>query len=385
MTESHPPQAGGTGTAWTEPPTKRRVFFAVVALAAAYFYFLIFAEFALIELLRERGQDGHLNAVLALLGISGIGGSLAAAWRFHADTGRWNLAAGFLGCAAAGFHSSATSSWPLPLVSAVLVGGSTGWTTVTLALCLRPTVRHRRLGLWTGLGTGIAYALCNQPWVFSASTERKVTFATLAAGIGFLAALGIRSAPRKISTSADYSRAAQGGWIVALLALVWLDSSVFYIIQHSPSLRIALWEGEGVLQGNAFIHLATAVLAGLTLDQHRSGLVAAVALGLLVLASTLLNTAPSWWTFAGTLYTTGVSLYSTTLVFLPARGGRPRQAAALFAVAGWGGSALAIATAKSFMTVPLWLILAAAVVGAAGLGFRHWAIRANQERAAPRS
>ncbi|MNC91199.1 hypothetical protein D3C83_74080 [compost metagenome] len=55
-------------------------------------------------------------------------------------------------------------------------------------------------------------------------------------------------------------------------------------------------------------------------------------------------------------YAAGVSLYSTALVFYPARSGRPGLAALVFAVAGWIGSALGIGMAQHHDRIPVWFL-----------------------------
>jgi mono/diheme cytochrome c family protein len=58
------------------------------------------------------------------------------------------------------------------------------------------------------------------------------------------------------------------------------------------------------------------------------------------------------------------------LVYAPARSGRPSAAALVYAVAGWGGSALGIGMAQDLHAVPDWFAIAAAAVVVAGLMWR---------------
>ena len=63
-------------------------------------------------------------------------------------------------------------------------------------------------------------------------------------------------------------------------------------------------------------------------------------------------------------YAAGVSIYSTVLVFYPARVGVVGLAALVYAVAGWVGSALGIGVAEQFGWFPVWwLLLPGAVFG----------------------
>ena len=52
---------------------------AVVAIAATYFYFLLFAQFAFLEGLAERaGGEGFLKPILVAMGLGGLVGSFLA-------------------------------------------------------------------------------------------------------------------------------------------------------------------------------------------------------------------------------------------------------------------------------------------------------------------
>ena len=96
-----------------------KIFFAaVVMIAATYGYFLIFAQFAFLELLTEAvGADG-LRGAMGAMGAGGVAGSLLAAWRFRAEGYVWALrvkrsAAGILRATASNKPKakSATSSF----------------------------------------------------------------------------------------------------------------------------------------------------------------------------------------------------------------------------------------------------------------------------------
>jgi cytochrome c oxidase cbb3-type subunit 2 len=106
---------------------------------------------------------------------------------------------------------------------------------------------------------------------------------------------------------------------------------------------------------------------------------------LLSIACILFNSSAGWAGLAQMSYIAGVSLYSTVLIFWPARGGRPWQAATLFAVAGWGGSALGIIVGKNHDHVPLWMVVSAAVAVAVSLVFRQRALDADRDGCLPRA
>ena len=74
-------------------------------------------------------------------------------------------------------------------------------------------------------------------------------------------------------------------------------------------------------------------------------------------------------------YTTGVSVYSTALVYYAARSGRPWLAGVLFAVSGWLGSTAGIGMAQSLQTVPMAFIVTTVIVAIAAFVTRHLWLR----------
>ena len=112
------------------------------------------------------------------------------------------------------------------------------------------------------------------------------------------------------------------------------------------------------------------------MDRGRSGTVIVVAGGLLALACALLHrytTAPG---IVVALYATGVSLYSTALVYYPGRSGRVGVAALVYAVAGWTGSAFGIGLVEHAQSVPSWFPLTAGLGVLVAMALR-WRMRKN--------
>lgn len=339
---------------------------AALAVAATYVYFLIFAEFAFIELALKAGLEGdRLQWVMGALALGGITGSVLAAWCFNPWRLGRALAIGFAVCAVGAAVSALVPAKGFALVAA-WCGLGLGWLTVTLASGLRGLLGGKKLGWWIGAGTGLAYAICNLPWVFATDTHNQAWLAAAVCVAG--AALVWRWQAEMVEPvrSVDYGRRGLWVWLFMLLGLVWLDSAAFYVIQHVPVLREPTWGGSAALWINAAMHLVAALAAGWMIDRGWMARVLPLAFGLLWLACWRLGHG----LFGGSvlLYTTAVSLYSTILVAYPARSRRPWIAAAVYAIAGWVGSALGIGMAQDLHTVPDWfLIFAAALFGTAWL------------------
>ena len=348
---------------------------AVLTVATIYGYFLIFAQFGFLQAVRQQtgGAAGAIRPVMAVMGLAGLAGSVAAAAIFSIARSRRLLAAGFIFCAGAAGLAMAPVAMTLSYVIALLTGLGTGLTTVTLAGVLRRAVGNDRLGMVIGLGTGLAYGFCNLPAVFNAGAHAQALVGVLAAGAGLVAATALRGkAPARPPTGGDYSKPGITVWVLVFLALVGLDSAAFYIIQHTPDLKAATWSGAGQQEAIAGMHLAAAGLAGYALDRRWVGRTMAIGAGALLVACLAMKQGSSALGGAALLYAAGVSIYSTALVFYPARSLRPGLAAVVYSVAGWGGSALGIGLAENRPAVPPGLVLAAGAVIGSGLLARHF-------------
>lgn len=350
---------------------------ATVTIAATYVYFLIFAQFGFLKAVAAAGhQAGSLvRPVMAVMGVAGIAGALLMARIFHERRCRGQLMAGFvIAGAAAGFTWIARTPAGLFLCAA-LTGTGTGMVTVGLAGMLRREVGGGRLGLCIGVGTGVAYAVCNLPPVFSGGAHTQAMLGVAAACTGLLAVqLFEQRAPRQNAGGYDYSPGGKAVWTGIFLALVCMDSAAFYIIQHTAELKAATWTGGPQLLLNAGAHLVAGVLAGLALDRRQVAGAILTATALLLGGGALIVTGRGF--IGAPLYAAGVSVYSSALVFYPARNARVGLAALVYAVAGWAGSALGIGTAENLESVPGWFFLIAAGVVSVLLGWRGWKLRA---------
>ncbi|WP_193214902.1 hypothetical protein, partial [Luteolibacter marinus] len=336
-------------------------------VAMVYAHFLIFAQFAWVELLRGAGTPVlHEKISLGLMAAAGIAAGFVTSAR---NTSPLVLRTALAVAALAAVIAPFAPGTPLAWVVAPVTGAAIGVMTVTLA-----TLLPRWCSVaWIGLGTGLGYALCNLPATFLSSPDRQ-------AWIGaFFALAGAVLVPRQVRTrptpAPEEPVRGVAAIVAAFTALVWLDSAAFFVIQHAAELKSATW-GEAMLWRNAIVHLFVAIAAGLWLRRGLSPLL--VAAWIILAVAALAVNEPATRGIAGWWYPAGVSLYSTALVAWPgffAASDDPRRiarrAAWLFAVAGWFGSANGIGMAESLQRVPAVFVAGAGIVLAAALFFRR--------------
>ena len=354
-------------------PSERSQVAATVTIAATYVYFLIFAQFGFLKALAALGPGSALlRPIMAVMGVTGIGGGVFMARWFKENRGRGQVMSGFVVAAVAAGLAWTARTADVFFLCAALTGAGTGMVTVGLAGLLRREVGGGRLGRCVGIGTGLAYAFCNLPPVFGGAAHTQAMLGIAAACTGLIAVqLFEQRGPRQLAGGFDYSPRGRTVWTLIFLALVGLDSAAFYIIQHTPALKLATWAGGPRLLLNAGVHLVAGVGAGLLLERRRiAGAVGGAAV-LLIAACALLDQGSGRYSLEAALYAAAVSVYSAALVFYPARSGRPGVAALVFGVAGWTGSALGIGLAQELDRVPAGLIAASGVVIAAMFFVRH--------------
>lgn len=365
-------------TPQTQSPGGKTFLAAVVTVTATYLYFLIFAQFGFLRALTATlGNSAEtVRPIMAIMGAAGMVGSLLAGRGFMTRSSRTWLAAGFGGCALAAAGSFFAQTMSGFGCVALLTGLGTGVTTVALAGLLRSATGDRRLGLVIGLGTGLAYGIGNIPGIFEAKPALQAGLAILASIAGGIAGIALRPRfPADLPTTGDYSKVGVVAWVVIFLALVCFDSALFAFIQGTAELRQMLWLESDRPWWIAGLHLVAAVAAGALLDGGWLGRIMTFAGVALLGAGLWLLDRRAGASLAGFIYVASVSFYSTTLVFYPVRSARPALAALLYAVAGWGGSAVGIAFAEDRMGLPVMLTASCASLLLLGLVARYFAWR----------
>ena len=343
---------------------------AALVVAAVYGFFLIFAQFAFVELLRGGGASLMQEKIaLGAMALAGIAGGFFAAWRVASP----QMIRSALGTAAvSSFLAPYATAFPSALGIACLAGLALGVATVSLAAILPAWCRVA----WIGLGTGMGYAVCNFPVIFELAPAGQAWAGTVFAIIGLLAVPAARDWDETKSSKAFPFWCA----IALFTALVWLDSAAFFIIQHSSVIKHGTW-GSGLLWRNAAVHLSVAIAAGFWLACGGARMLPALAWVVLAVAALAVN-GESTREIGAWLYPAGVSLYSAALVAWPswfsgAEGCRKAgwRAAWLFAVAGWFGSANGIGMAQTLHRIPLEFVVVSGGLVAVMMFLahvRHW-------------
>ncbi len=347
----------------------------VTAVCGTYFFFLIFAQFAFLELVQAAGAA--LEPTMGAMALGGLGASLGTAWLMRGRDLMVLLRAAFLACAlTAAVAPWANRFWLVPL--AAVIGASLGALTVALATSLTRLTGTRRFGLQLGMGVGLAYFLCNLPLVFQAPAAWRCWMASGFAALGLAAAMA--AAPPACTPhfrAPRWSRALFGRKGLALvvlcfLALIWMDSALFYIIQQNPEYKSATWSSVR-LWVNGPIHAGFAVMAGIAMDRGWFRPLPLLAYALLCGGSLVLIAGHEALGLASPLYVGGVSIYSVALIAYPSLWaeaedlvGRAWRAAWLFGIAGWVGSGLGIGMARDLERIPIaFLVVAGAAIIAA--------------------
>ena len=336
-------------------------------IAVVYVYFLIFAQFAFLARLSQLGLGGNaLKIVMTAMAAGGILFSLLTPRTRAVQNPAGSLRMGLAVSAIAALLTLLPLGIATGSIVAFLIGAGLGITTVTLVTHLRTWTGARGGILHVGLGTGLAYFICNVPAVFTATPQAQAVFAAALC----LVAIGLPlAAPAEIlAPRAPGHRMSFAIALASFAALIWLDSAAFYIIQHTSSLKAGTWLGSIHLWINGALHLCTAVAAGMLLQRSRTATTLALAYAALAFACVLLQN-PTLILSASLFYPIGVSLYSVALVAYPSflssaesTADRARQAGWIYGIAGWIGSALGIGMGQNLGRVPLTFVAIAGLM-----------------------
>lgn len=345
--------------------------YGVLSITFCYIFFLIFAQFSFLDLIRDIHGEAAINGIMAVMGLSGILFSLLSIILLNKYNGAILIKIGFFFCSLSAFFSLYSNSVLEFSFCAFLIGSGLAVLTVSLATNLTSLFNYTHIGLMTGLGTGLAYLSCNLPIIFQGNAHQRTVFSVLICAIPILFKYSVSEKridldAKNIIDPKNYKSVLL--MLLAFTALVWFDSSAFYIIQQSPSYKSITWNGSERLYINALVHFLSAVLAGYLLDKGvlKPLLLIAhimLALGVLALDSTYLD--PN---MASVFYCIGVSVYSTALVLAPSlfldnkfcKDAKFRSGV-LYAVAGWFGSAMGIGMAQDLHIVPTTFIIISGV------------------------
>ena len=341
----------------------------VSLVAITYIYFLIFAQFAFLNRLAALGIAGeHLKPVMAAMAAAGILLSLLAPRTKLCPSPGLRLRIGFAACGVAALLALFLLNSGSSIGVALLIGSGLGLLTVTLVTHLRQWCGDRNQLLKIGIGTGVGYLLCNVPQFFSASTQVQ----SVTAGILCIAGILItpsHQAQQRTETLTEPTFAFPFPLVVACFAaLVWLDSAAFFIIQNTPALKAGTWQGAAHLWTNGLLHVGAALVSAWLL--RRRGLSFVLSTAFFALAGAcLLLLDPLLVLHASILYPIGVSLYSVALVAYPSLlspaasiAQRGRQAGWIYAIAGWGASALGIGMGQNLGHVPPFFVAGAGAI-----------------------
>jgi cytochrome c oxidase cbb3-type subunit 2 len=331
----------------------------VTLIAITYIYFLIFAQFAFLNRLAALGIAGtHLKAVMAAMAAGGILFSLLTPRASLYPSPALRLRTGLALSGAAALLTLLPLALPASIVVAFLVGAGLGILTVTLVTHLRSWLGLQNALLKVGFGTGIGYLICNIPFLFDASPRLQAIVAAALCLVGIFCASEQNSETDPPNPSdLSFFRV-----LTCFTALVWLDSAAFFIIQKTPELKEGTWEGAVHLWSNGSLHLLAALAGAWCL--RKFGLSASLTLAFLALGSAcLLLLNPSRAVAASIFYPIGVSLYSVALVAYPSllapvgsAAQRGRLAGWIYAIAGWGGSAMGIGMGQNLRHVPVMFV-----------------------------
>ena len=354
----------------------------VFLVSITYVYFLIFAQFAFLKRLAELDiGNTDLKAVMAAMAVGGILFSLLAPRLTLFPSPALRIRVGLIVCSGAAILTLFPLGFSGSIAVSFLIGTGLGLLTVTLVADLRQWIGNRNALMKVGIGTGIAYLVCNLPALFTGSPQVQAATAALLCLAGSFTTLRHDSWPAAETIDLPRSSLTFLNVLFCFTALVWLDSAAFFIVQNTPSLKTVTWEGPIHLWTNGVVHFAAALASAWLLSRRGLWFVLTTAFLALGFGCLLLVDA-HLAIVASVLYPIGVSFYSVALVAYPAliapaasAQERARRAGWIYAIAGWCGSAMGIGMGQNLGHVP-----PAFVLCAGALVLLPWMLRILRQR-----
>lgn len=330
----------------------------ILLVATTYFYFLIYAQFAFLEIAKATLGENSISSIMAVMGISGIIFSLISIKLIKLYESKAIMLTGYLICGLTGIFSYFNQSYVELLFNSFLIGTGLSLLTVSLASSISIFFKQDKIGIGCGLGTGLAYFTCNIPHIFTSQPKTHGLYVAFTSLVSLLFLLRSKFESTKESTSIKINIKLYK-YILVFLALVWFDSAAFYVIQMAGELKSATWHGDNQLWLNAIVHFVMAVVAGYLLDKNKISLILLLAFSYLTIGVLFVQDFTAFKSLSAIFYCSGVSLYSTALVafpckfnFTPSKFNNIAVAGLLYAISGWFGSAMGIGMAQDLKYVP---------------------------------
>ena len=351
-----------------------------VLSGAAFFYFLIFAQFGYLHLLTARTELAKsVDLILLFMGLGGVFGSIFCARNFRLKSATLWILSGFSGAGILSVLAAFVTELWIHWIIGFMIGTCLSLLTVSIVPVIRDRSPDGKIGKWVSMGVGGAYFLCNIPIIFQAGPIEQCIIGAVACCIGALAsifisridAIGKRS-PKRQDVTPKYFFNVKGIIVITLLftVLVWFDSAAFYLIQNADIIRSTAWESTGNIWLNAVTHLLAALVCGWVIDRGWifESLIGAI---ILIIGGYGIIHSSDHGIIPGILvYIASVSTYSTALVsygaLAPDGTGAMRiagRSALVFAVAGWIGSGMGIGMARDLGRIPYFFIVVMIAIG----------------------
>ncbi|HEX2099840.1 MAG TPA: hypothetical protein VHF69_04200, partial [Candidatus Synoicihabitans sp.] len=193
-----------------------------------------------------------------------------------------------------------------------------------------------RLGRLIGTGVGLAWLIAGVVETWLPATTPAIVAAALLVAAASVAGPFLSRQEASVSSRPDFRPVVFWWWTVALMGFVVLTVSAREVA-FAPAGADAVRSTSAIYEVGLGLAAAAAALAvGWAFDREAWG--RAVGVGVVIAIGAAAAHARGLTLPGVNLAAAGCALAVVTLVYLAARSGRSRQAAALFGFAGWGGA-----------------------------------------------